>query len=109
MPRDLVSGVFWLAVALFAAAQGLALKLGTLNRPGPGFFPFWGGVVLGALSLVFLVGAWKKTATQASSGPTPSLRASPKVLVVMGALLGYIVLLERLGFVIVTLLFLGLL
>jgi len=50
MPRDLVSGLFWLAVAIFAAVQGLALKLGSLHQPGPGFFPFWGGVVLGLLS-----------------------------------------------------------
>src|SRR5213594_4477645 len=36
MRRDLVSALFWLAVAIFAAAQGLALKLGSLKQPGSG-------------------------------------------------------------------------
>ncbi len=104
MPRDLVSGLFWLAVAVFAVVQGFALKLGTLNRPGPGFFPFWSGVVLGLLSLVLLVKSLTKRDARFSSG----LRSS-KLLVVVGALLGYLVLLEPLGFVAVTFLFLLLL
>ncbi len=104
MPRDLVSGLFWLAVAVFAALQGLTLKLGSLNRPGPGFFPFWGGVVLGLLSLLLLVSSFK---TRAGSS-LPSLQSS-KLLVVLGALLGYVGVLETLGFVAVTFLFLFLL
>ena len=102
MPRDLVSGVFWLAVALFAAAQGLALKLGSLNRPGPGFFPFWGGVVLGLLSTVLVVSSLRRGA-RGSSRLRPE---SAKPLVVVGALLGYLLLLETLGFVAVTFSFL---
>src|SRR2546428_5080464 len=93
MPRDLVSGVFWLAVALFAAAQGLALKLGSLNRPGPGFFPFWGGVVLGLLSIVLVVSSLRRGAR----GSPRSRPESRKPLEVAGALLGYLLLLERLG------------
>ncbi len=61
MPRDLVSGLFWLAVAIFAAVQGLSLNLGSLNRPGPGFFPFWGGVVLGVLSVVLIVRSFRRS------------------------------------------------
>ena len=104
MARDLVSGLFWLAVALFAIVQGHALKLGTLNRPGPGFFPFWGGVVLAVLSLLLLASAVRKRAGLA----LPAL-GSTKLLVVTAALLGYVVLLEPLGFVTVTFLFLLLL
>ena len=104
MPRDLVSGLFWLAVAIFAAVQGISLKLGSLSRPGPGFFPFWGGVVLGLLSVVLIVGSLRREA--------PRLRMRPesaKPLVVVAALLGYLLLLESLGFVAVTFLFLLLL
>jgi putative tricarboxylic transport membrane protein len=104
MPRDLVSGLFWLAIASFAVIQGVALKLGTLSRPGPGFFPFWGGVVLGLLSLVLLATSLRRRAAITLSG----LR-SPRLLVVTAALLGYVVLLERLGFGTVTFLFLLLL
>src|SRR4030095_16047958 len=55
MSRDRVSGLAWLTVALFAAVQGLSLGLGSLHRPDPGFFPFWGGVALGPLSTLLCV------------------------------------------------------
>jgi len=101
MARDRVSALFWLAVAIFAIAQGYALKLGTLHQPGPGFFPFWGGVVLGLLALVLLASA---------RGPGTmrplSVFRSPRLLVATAALLAYVLLLEPLGFVSVTLLFL---
>jgi len=102
MPRDLVSGLFWLAVAIFAAAQGLSLKLGSLNRPGAGFFPFWGGVVLGLLSIVLVVSSRGRDA----AGGSRFRPESSKPLVVVGALLGYLLLLETLGFVAVTFAFL---
>src|SRR6266850_6353427 len=104
MPRDLVSGLFWLAVAIFAVLQGLSLNLGNLNRPGPGFFPFWGGVVLGVLSVVLIVRALRRVAAGPRIRPE-----SWKPLVVVGALLAYLLLLEPLGFVTVTFLFLLLL
>jgi hypothetical protein len=104
MSRDLVSSLFWLAVAIFAVVQGAALKLGTLNRPGPGFFPFWGGVVLGVLVLVLLANTVGKRAARSVTA-----FKSSKLLVVAGALLGYVVLLETLGFVAVSFLFLLLL
>jgi putative tricarboxylic transport membrane protein len=105
MSRDRVSGLAWLAVALFAAAQGLSLGLGSLHRPGPGFFPFWGGVVLGLLSILLVV------RSPALDAPTAArLRLdTAKPVVAAGAILGYLLLLEVLGFVPVTFLFLLLL
>jgi len=104
MTRDRVSGLFWLAVAIFAIVQGHALKLGTLHQPGPGFFPFWGGAVLALLSLVLLT-----TTLRTRAGPALSAFRSARLLVVTAALLGYVLLLEPLGFVTVTILFLLLL
>jgi putative tricarboxylic transport membrane protein len=101
MRRDRVSALFWLAVAIFAAAQGFALKLGSLHQPGPGFFPFWGGVVLAVLSLVLIVKSRNARST------APLIGAGwIRLLVVAGAILGYVVLLERVGFVAVTFVFL---
>jgi putative tricarboxylic transport membrane protein len=104
MSRDRVSALFWLTLAIVVAVQSFALKLGTLNHPGPGFFPFWGAVVLGVLSVILLVGARTRAAL-----PSADAIRSWMLIVVAGALLGYVLLLEILGFVIVTFLFLLLL
>lgn len=104
MNRELVGSLFWLGVAVFAAVQGFALSLGTVQSPGPGFFPFWGGVVLGLLSLTILIRALGKGERLSLSG----IRWWTLVLVA-GALLGYLLFLERLGFALVTFIFLFLL
>jgi putative tricarboxylic transport membrane protein len=105
MPRDLTSSLFWLAIAIFFAVDSVMhLRLGTLHQPGPGFFPFWAGVVLALLSLMSLFGSLKKRDMLSLSG-----FKSPKLLLVTGALLAYLLLLETLGFLIVTFLFLLLL
>ena len=105
MSRDRVSGLFWLAVALFAAAQGLSLGLGSLHRPGPGFFPFWGGVVLGLLSILLVV----RSPARDAPGAARVRPDTAKPVGAAGAILGYLLLLEVLGFVPVTFLFLLLL
>jgi putative tricarboxylic transport membrane protein len=103
MPRDLVSAVFWLAVAIYVSFEGFTkLKLGTLRQPGPGFFPFWGGLLLGACALILLARSLKSR-ERLGSGAIPW----PALILVLGALLGYLLFLETLGFVIVTLLFAG--
>ncbi len=105
MPRDRVSALFWLAVAIFAIVKGFALKLGSLTRPGAGFFPFWGGVVLAILALVLLVRAFR----DGEHGRPPAFGYPRRPLVVAAAILGYVALLEPLGFVAVTAAFLGVL
>src|SRR5215470_13966728 len=105
MSRDLTSALFWLAIAIFFSIEGLTqLKLGTLHQPGPGFFPFWAGVLLGILSLILLINSLKNRERLSLSG-----LKSWKLLLVTGALLAYLLLLEMLGFVTITFLFLFLL
>ena len=105
MSRDLLSALFWLAIAVFIAFEGFThLKLGTLRQPGPGFFPFWGGLLLGTVSLILLVRSLKSRERFSFGGiPWPAL------LLVLGALLAYFLFLETVGFVTVTFLFLLLL
>jgi putative tricarboxylic transport membrane protein len=105
MSRDLASSLFWLAIAVFVSFEGfMNLKLGSLRSPGPGFFPFWGGVVLGLLSFVLLLNSLKSR----GSLSLPGLKSSA-LLLVTAALLAYLLLLETLGFVTITFLFLFLL
>jgi hypothetical protein len=105
MPKDLASALFWLAIAIFVSLEGFAkLKLGTLRQPGPGFFPFWGAVILGTLSLILLARSLRSR-ERLNFG---AVRWSALVLV-LAALLIYLLFLETLGFVIVTFCFLLLL
>ena len=105
MSRDLISSLFWFAVAIYFSIEGfISLQLGTLSQPGPGFFPFLGGVVLGLLSLIQLL----KSIKTRDSISLPGLTSS-KVLLAIGATLAYLLLLEQIGFVTITFLFLFLL
>jgi hypothetical protein len=105
MSRDLTSSLFWLGLAIFVSLESwTALKLGTLRQPGPGFFPFWGAVLLGTLSLILLVRSLRSR-ERLNFG---ALRW-PALVLVLAALLIYLLFLEALGFVIVTFCFLLLL
>jgi len=105
MAKNLSSALFWLGIGIFVSAESLLkLKLGTLRQPGPGFFPFWGGFLLAALSLVLLVQARRER--QPFGFGAIRWKA---LLFVAGMLLAYLLLLETLGFALVTLLFLLLL
>ena len=102
MSKDLVSALFWLAIAIFVSFEGFTkLQLGALRQPGPGFFPFWGGLFLGVFALILLARSLKSREWLKSD--TIPWRA---LIVVLSALLGYLLFLETLGFVIVTFLFL---
>jgi len=105
MSRDLISSLFWFAVAIYFSIEGfIHLTVGTLSQPGPGFFPFLGGVVLGLLSLIQLL----KSIKTRDSISLPGLKSS-KFLLAIGATLAYLLLLEQIGFVTITFLFLFLL
>jgi hypothetical protein len=105
MSKDLASALFWLSVAIFVCLEAFTkLKLGSLHQPGPGFFPFWGGVLFATLSLILLLRSLRSR-ERLNFG---AVRWSALVLV-LAALLIYLLFLEALGFVIVTFCFLLLL
>ena len=57
-PGDVIGGLVLLCVGAWAIIGGVKLHLGKVSEPQPGFFPFWGGVVLAVLSGILLVQAW---------------------------------------------------
>jgi putative tricarboxylic transport membrane protein len=98
----------WSGLALSILAAGmiwaaLGLPYGSLHNPGPGFVPFWLGVVLGGMSIALFV----QTARGKESERTlrnileEDVRLG-KVLLVLAALIVYAFLLDYLGFLIVT-------
>jgi len=51
---DRATGVLLLLVSVYLVVSGLELEYTLEDAPGPGFLPFWAGVILG-LSAIFLV------------------------------------------------------
>ncbi len=55
---DFWSGVMFITVGVFFSIYGrINYDLGTAGRMGPGYFPFWLGLILAGLGLVVLFGA----------------------------------------------------
>jgi hypothetical protein len=102
--RDIVSSLVWLGLGglfvLGAWQQGLMRR----GVPGPGFLPFFSGLVLVAVSLAVLLPALLGAPEEART-PAPAPGSRRRVLLALGALSGYGIALEYLGYLLTTLLF----
>jgi len=101
---DRISGVFWFCFAILIIILSYRLGLGTLRHPGPGFLFFWVNIVLAIMSLVVLIRAW---AGKRKEGPQPSLfrgQRVSKIVFVILSLFAYVIFMETLGFIVMTLL-----
>jgi putative tricarboxylic transport membrane protein len=102
---DRASGLFWLIFSVFVSYESYRLGLGTLHQPGPGFLFFWTGIVTAILSLVVVLMSLKKPPPEAAQQPTFGKRRVAKIVFVLLSLFLYALLMEWLGFLIVTLIF----
>ncbi len=66
--RDLISGIFWLAVGGLLSFWSTQYTIGSIVEPGPGFLPLILGILLILLSVIVLAGARKSS----SEGKVPS-------------------------------------
>jgi putative tricarboxylic transport membrane protein len=104
--REKITLFIWFFLFVFVCAESLRLGLGSLSEPGPGFLSFGASVVIGLLAgIQFLKERGKKLAGHVA----PLFRGKNKraVLFTLGVIFAYPLLLDRLGFVICTLLFMG--
>ncbi len=104
---DLVSGVFWFLVGCGFLIGGVRLGFGDWSRPGPGFFPTAGGVVLVILSLALLAltGAGRLERTPERNFWTTG-QSWRNVTFIVLALIGFVALFSPLGFSLTAFLFL---
>lgn len=91
--QDFWSGMMFIALGLGFAWKANHYQLGTAARMGPGYFPFWLGMILALLGLVILLGALSKRADQVSVEPF-SWRI---LLLVVGSVVVYALALRLLG------------
>lgn len=97
----------WIALSLLASILSYRLGLGTLHSPGPGLMPFITGTLLLIVSLYLLAASFLKSGEeQEVRGEKPGRAGFANKGLMIVSLFGYALLLERLGYLITTFLFL---
>jgi len=104
----LYCNLFWLLFSLFICVESYRLKLGAINQPGPGFFPFSAGLVMLILSLAALF-----QSIRGMEKEEKTLRQEPfrwwNIVIILIAITAYAFSLEKIGFLINTFLLICLL
>ena len=105
MNTDRVSSLFWLAVALLAVYGSVHLGVGTLREPGSGFLAFLAGGFIGLMAiLVFIQTFFRGKEFQQQIVVLWKGVAWHRPLVIALLMVGYILVLERIGFLLSSLL-----
>lgn len=94
---DRWSGFFGLGFSILVCIEAYRLGIGVFRNPGTGFFPFWAGIVLGILSVLFLIQNFLKREKEEMAFQKVDWR---KIILVMVSLYIYALVLEKIGFVI---------
>ena len=94
---DIIADLILLFVSAWAIIGGITLRLGNISDPQPGFFPFWGGVVLAVLCGIHLLQAWSGRSKRAEA-----LGAIWRPIIMMMGLILYVVFLDSLGYLVAT-------
>lgn len=102
-----ISGFVFLGVAVFFSLYARSVEIGTWNEPGPGFLPFWGGLVLAGMSLALLARTFRGKLPPVTAAFFPRKDSWKRVSATFIALIAYNLLLKPLGFTLVTFLFLA--
>ena len=103
---DLITGVILLVISGYVIQEAWRMPPSATFGPGSGFLPFWLGVLLTVLAVILLATAWRRQATEKDSkSPFPGKRALIAIGSVLGGLAVYIVLIEVLGYLVDTFLY----
>jgi putative tricarboxylic transport membrane protein len=99
---DRITGVTVLVFSLAVMEGSRRLPPSATFGPGAGFLPLWLGVLMAVLCVLLIIQASRRPVLDATRPLVPN----PRVLVAVGAAAGglaaYILLLERLGFLLAT-------
>jgi len=103
---EMITGVFLLVLSGLVVWQALEMPPSATFGPGAGFLPFWLGILLAVLATILFVSAWRREMTAKEDAPVfPGKQALFTIALVLSALGGYILLIEVVGYVVDTFLF----
>jgi hypothetical protein len=100
--RDLLGGLFWLAISMVVCLLAMRDEFGSFSYPGPGFFPFLSAVLLGFLAFLLLIPVLLKRTDQRKIADLWKGLEWPKAALVLSSLFVYVLLLPRLGYLLTT-------
>jgi putative tricarboxylic transport membrane protein len=104
---DRYSASVWFLLSVFVSYQAHKLGMGSLYEPGPGFVFFWTAIIVALLSLAVVIKSFaERSREEEKEGPSLTKTGVKKVVLVLIALFLYALLLEWVGFIVVTLLLL---
>ena len=99
---DAIAHVFLTAFGIFLSLMAFKLGLGAMSDPGPGFLPFYTGVIISLLSLLNLGRLTRLgRVNEDPAAISPAISCKRAVYVVL-ILFFYSILLEKLGYLITT-------
>jgi putative tricarboxylic transport membrane protein len=104
----LYCNLFWLLFSLVLCIEAYGLNIGAIRNPGPGFFPFCVGLVMAGLSLIAIIQSVGKYEPEEKSDRQERFRWW-NIAIILAAILVYALVLQTLGFLICTFLFVSLL
>jgi putative tricarboxylic transport membrane protein len=98
---DVLSGLTLLSLAAFAWVSARDLPIGTLSRPGAGFFPKHLALLMAMFAILLFVRGWLRSGGSVSA--TWSDRAGlARVGGMLAALIGYVLVVETVGYLVTT-------
>ena len=103
--HDQISSLVCLAIAVYLCSQSFLYTLGSWRYPGPGFFSFGIGALLGSFSIIVYIKARMSKSPETEESWYSKEKWKGLVLV-LAALFAYAMLLEILGFLLSTVLLL---
>ncbi len=100
----LFCNLFWILFSLVTCIESYRVRLGTITKPGSGFFPFSAGIVMLALGLVALFQSMRARGRGGKTAGGESFRWW-SIAVILAATIAYALTLETIGFLINTFLY----
>jgi len=100
--RDTISGVFWLVISFLVCMESARVNIGSFKRPGPGFLPFWAGIVLAIFGVTLVVTTVLEKKPAEKKAPLWKGLEWNKVIIVLAGLIIYAAFLPSVGYLIMT-------
>jgi hypothetical protein len=103
---DLIGGGFWLFFSVMIMVESFRLGVGSINLPGAGFFPFLTSLLLAVLSFLMICESLKKSKFRESFSVWSSETNWRNLVFVLLSMTIYGFVIDYLGFLLSTFLFL---